>query len=97
MYLYCSNNPIIFIDPTGEVWWHWVLGATVIATCDVATVVTCGGFAAARAVYLVGSGVAAATTASTIAARVLIGSATVYGMAVLSAAFTSSSVEEFND
>ena len=45
----------------------------------------------------VASGVAAATTASTIAAGAFIGSATVYGMAVLSAASTSSSVQEFND
>lgn len=61
-------------------------------------VVTCGGFAAAAgAVAAVGSGVAAATTASTVAAGAFIGSATVYGMAVVAAASTSSSVKEFND
>ncbi len=64
----------------------------------IATVVTCGGFAAAAgAVAAVGSGVAAATTASTIAAGAFIGSATVYGMAVVTAASTSSSVKDFND
>ena len=69
-----------------------------MAACAVATVVTCGGFAAAAgAVAAVGSGVAAATTASTIAAGAFIGSATVYGMAVVTAASTSSSVKEFND
>ena len=98
LYAYCGNNPVNRNDPTGEAWWHWALGAAVVAVAAVATVVTCGGFAAAAtAVCMVGSGVAAATTASTIAAGAFIGSATVYGMAVLSAASTSSSVQEFND
>lgn len=98
MFAYCGNNPVNRIDPTGESWWHWVLGAAVVAVAAVATVVTCGGFAAAAtAVCMVGSGVAAATTASTVAAGAFIGSATVYGMAVLSAASTSNSVQEFND
>ena len=98
LFTYCGNNPVNRVDPTGEAWWHWALGAAVVAVAAVATVVTCGGFAAAAsAVCLVGSGVAAATTASTIAAGAFIGSATVYGMAVFSAASTSSSVKEFND
>ena len=98
LFAYCGNNPVNRIDPIGEAWWHWAIGAVVVAACAVATVVTCGGFAAAAtAVCMVGSGVAAATTASTVAAGAFIGSATVYGMAVMSAASTSNSVQEFND
>ena len=98
LFAYCGNNPVTRIDPTGHAWGHWLLGAVIVAGFAVATVVTCGSFAAAAtAVCMVGSGVAAATTASTIAAGAFIGSATVYGMAVLTAASNSNSVEEFRD
>ena len=98
LFAYCGNNPVNRVDPTGNAWWHWALGAAVVAACAVATVATCGGFAAAAtAVCMVGNGVAAATTASTVAAGAFIGSATIYGTSVLSAAATSSSMQEFND
>ena len=97
LFAYCGNNPIMYVDPTGHAWWHWAIGAAIVAACAVATVVTCGGFAAAAAaVCMVGNGVAAATTAATVAAAAFIGSATAYGVAVLSAASNSSSIQEFN-
>lgn len=98
LFAYCGNNPVNRTDPTGESWWHWVLGAAVVAAAAVATVVTCVGFAAAAtAVCMVGGSVAAATTALTVAAGAFIGPATVYGMAVVTAASTSSSIKEFNN
>ena len=97
LFAYCGNNPVNRNDPSGEAWYHWALGAAIVVAAAVATVVTCGGFAAAAtAVCLVGSGVAAATTAATIAAGAFIGSASIYGMAALSAASSSRSVQEFN-
>lgn len=98
VYSYCDNNPVNRTDPNGDAWYHWAIGAAIVAGCAIATVITCGGFAAAAtAVCMVSSGVAAATTASTIAAGAFIGTASVYGMAVVSAAMTSTSVSDFND
>ncbi|MFH0757880.1 MAG: RHS repeat-associated core domain-containing protein [Bacteroidota bacterium] len=25
-YTYCLNNPLIYVDPYGEAWWHWLIG-----------------------------------------------------------------------
>ena len=98
LYAYCGNNPVSRVDPTGEAWWHWALAATVVVACAVATVVTCGGFAAAAtAVGLVAGGTAAGSAAMTITASAFIGSATALGVAALSSASTSSSVKDFND
>ena len=98
LYAYCDNNPVMRVDYTGEAWWHWAVAATIVVACAVATVVTCGGFAAAAtAVCLVGSGVAAATTASTVAAAAFIGSAVALGTAAIIAADSSDSLEEFAD
>ena len=98
LFTYCGNDPINAVDPTGHAWWHWALGAVVVAACAAATVVTAGGFvAAAGAVAAVGSGVAATTTASTIAAGAFIGSATALGVAAATASASSSSPKEFAD
>ncbi len=31
LYAYCDNNPVMRIDPTGEEWWHWVIGIAAVA------------------------------------------------------------------
>ena len=98
LFAYCSNNPVMYVDPTGEAWWHWAIGAAIVAACAIATIATCGGFAAdATAVCMVASGTAAFTTASTVAAAATIGSALVLGTSALDAAVHSTSFEEFAD
>ena len=98
MFAYCENNPVNRADSTGEAWYHWALGAAIVVGCAVATVATCGGFAAAAmAVGMVSSGVAASTTAATVAAAAFIGSSTAYGVAALTASSNSRSVKEFCD
>ena len=96
MFAYCGNNPVNRYDCSGQAWYHWVLGATVVAVCAVATVITCGGIVgAATAVCMVGNGIAAASSAATITAGAFISSATVYGMAVYAAASEADSVQDF--
>ena len=96
LFAYCGNNPIVRTDPTGTAWGHWIAAAAIVAVCAVATIVTCGGFAAAAmAVGMVSSGVAAATTASTVATAAFIGSATVLGASAMIALDQSHSAEEF--
>ncbi len=96
MYLYCGNNPVMVYDPTGYAWYHWAIGAAIVAACAIAVVATAGGAAAGlAAVAAVANGMAAATTASTIAAGAFIGSATMLGGCAITAALTSSSSEEF--
>ena len=96
LFAYCGNNPVNRVDPTGEAWWHWALGAAVVAACAIATVVTCGGFAAAAmAVGLVSNGIAASSAAATIAAGAFIGSSVVYGTSVVTALASSNSLDEF--
>ena len=63
-----------------------------------ATVLTCGGVAAAAtAMGMVSCGIATASVSSTLAAVGLIGSAPVYGLSFLGAAVTSNSPKEFAD
>ena len=104
LYTYCANNPVLYVDPSGNAWYHWALGAVIVAACAVAVVATAGGAAAGiAAVASVASGTAAATAASTVAAGAFIGSATVYGTAALYAAGNSSLespeafIEDFNE
>ena len=97
MYAYCGNNPVMYVDYTGEAWYHWAIGAAVVIGFAALTIATCGGSlaAAGTAVGMVASGSAAFSTASTVAAAGFIGSASVYGTAVLYASSNSKSVDEF--
>lgn len=97
LFAYCSNNPIIRIDPTGKAWWHWVVGAAIVVACAAAVVVTAGGaMAGVAAVSAVANGMAATSTAATIASGAFIGSSIVYGAEVITAASESTSIEDFN-
>ena len=42
LYAYCGNNPVMNVDPNGNAWWHWLVGALVIVGLGIATAVTGG-------------------------------------------------------
>ena len=41
LYAYC-NNPVSNVDPNGNKWWHWLIGAIIIIGLGVATALTGG-------------------------------------------------------
>ena len=89
LYVYCMNDPVMYVDPNGNEWYHWAIGGALVAVAA-AVVVTAGGVLPALwAVGAVASGATAATTASTIAAGAFIGSSLAFGAEILRADFTS--------
>ncbi len=88
--MYCGNDPILYVDPNGNEWYHWAIGGALVAVAAAAVVVTAGGVLPALwAVGAVASGATAVTTASTIAAGAFIGSSLAFGAEILRADFTS--------
>lgn len=47
-YAYCLNNPVSFVDPSGNKWWHWLLGEILtggmVSTTAVTSVTTLSPF-----------------------------------------------------
>jgi len=96
LYAYCGGNPLKYVDPTGQEWYHWVIGGVIVAAAAVAVFVTAGGVVPAlSAINAVAFGSAAATTVTTVAAGALIGSGTVMTCALITADI--SSWESFGD
>ena len=96
LYAYCGGNPILYFDPNGTEWYHWLAGGLLVAGAAVAVVVTAGGIPPALcAVGAVASGTSAATVSSTIAAGAFIGSSIAYGTAAIDSALSSKSIDEF--
>jgi RHS repeat-associated protein len=78
-YSYCLNNPMKYTDPSGEKWWHWVLGAALIDPVTAITTVTVTG------------GSATVTAGSTGVVIASLGSAT-YATASLTATIASTTL-----
>ena len=96
MFAYCGNNPVNRTDTLGEDWWHWAVAAAVVVAAGAVLVATAGGAAGAVvALTCVANGVAAGTTASTVAAGVFIGSSTALAASAYAASIETDSAEEF--
>jgi len=93
LYAYCGNNPIMFVDPTGTEWWHWALGAVVVVSLAVLTIVTAGGFAAGMSALMFASyGLATASTATSILAFATVAAGTTLAASAVVAGIDSATV-----
>jgi len=90
-YSYCINNPLIYTDPSGGKWWHWLLGAALLDPISAITTVTA---------TAAGAGTTVGTTAAVIGgtagvslSSTLIGAGCSAIMTMTSAAGTLSTVD----
>ena len=97
LYTYCHNNPIIAIDPSGHAWYHWAIGAAVVAGLAIATVATAGTFALGMmAIGSAAAGVSVGGATGVLAAATLASGTTLLGSAMWASA-NSETIEDFNE
>ncbi|MFA7106601.1 MAG: hypothetical protein WC154_04815 [Candidatus Izemoplasmatales bacterium] len=93
-------TPVMYIDPSGEDWWHWGVAVGAVVLLAFLTVVSCGGFAAAYgAIVLAGNGIGliGLSSTATILSFATAGSTLALGASVIYAGLSSSSMDEFAD
>ena len=97
MFAYCGNNPVMRNDYSGDAWWHWVVATVAVVGLAVASVVTCGGAAAAAmtATALISGTCTTVPAAATIITGAALGAGVAYAGSVVSAASSVKSTEEF--
>ena len=97
MFAYCGNNPVMRNDYSGDAWWHWVVATAAVVGLAVASVVTCGGAAAAAmtATALISGTCTTVPAAATIITGAALGAGVAYAGSVVSAASSVKSTEEF--
>ncbi len=97
MFAYCGNNPVMRNDYSGDAWWHWVVATVAVVGLAVASVVTCGGAAAAAmtATALISGTCTTVPAAATIITGAALGQELPMPEALFSAASSVKSTEEF--
>ena len=92
LFAYCLNNPVNTSDDNGDIpnWLKWLIGALIIVTAAVLTVVTAGGFAAAGAAFAGAIGIGATVSgAAGFFASVTVGAVIAGGIGLLAGGISS--------
>ncbi|MDY0209166.1 MAG: hypothetical protein RBR48_03215 [Bacilli bacterium] len=93
-------TPVMYLDPSGEAWWHWAIATGAVVILATLTVISCGGFGAAfAAIVLAGNGIGLAglSTGATVLAFATAGSALGLAGGAIYAGLSSSSLDDFVD
>ncbi len=87
----------MYVDPTGEAWWHWAAAAAIVVGLGVATVLTAGGaMGAVVALTAVANGAAALTPGLTLLCATFIGASTALAGATIVSTLNSVSDSGFD-
>ena len=79
LYMYCNNNPVMYVDPSGHAWWHWILGGLIVVALGIALVASAGSvLAAGVAIYSALCGIAFGGATTTVLSFAFVGAAMVY-------------------
>ena len=79
MFAYCNNNPVMYVDPYGHEWWHWLIGGLIVIGLATLTCFSAGSFLGGMfAIGLAANGVVSSTLATSILAYATVGAASVY-------------------
>lgn len=93
-------TPVMYLNSSGEAWWHWAIATGEVVILATLTVISCGGFGAAFAAIVQagnGIGLAGLSTGATVLAFATAGSALGLAGGAVYAGLSSSSWDEFSD
>ena len=79
LFAYCGNNPVMYVDPYGHEWWHWLIGGLIVIGLATLTCFSAGSFLGGMfAIGLAANGVVSSALATSILAYATVGAASVY-------------------
>ncbi len=97
MVLVVNITPVMYIDPSGEAWWHWGLAVVGVGILIGVSIATFGAAAVFSGVILAAQGLASCSMGLTVASFAIVGSSLALAGSVIYAGLSSSNLDEFAD
>ena len=95
LYAYCGNNPVMYCDPEGNAWWHWLIAGAIVAALAIRTIITAGGLVPAFGAVVSAMYGVASSVALSVFSFGFVGASIALGGAALYALSNSNSVSDF--